>query len=488
MVRRGALFLGLVAILASACSRGTPAASHSPAASPSPGTIAWRDCQGGFQCADLQVPLDYSSPQGVTISLALIRKPAPNRSLRLGSVLLNPGGPGASGVDFLRGSASLFSYLNYRFDLVSWDPRGIGGSSPVTCLDGPQLDAYLAMDTVLDDPAEKQAYIQATKNFVAGCVQRSGSLLPFVDTSSTARDMDRIREAVGDEKLTYLGFSYGTYIGQWYAHLFPTRIRALSLDGVVDSRSDEAASQLVGFQQNLDAFFSACKADTTCAYGQSGDPAKKLNAAMARLDATPLAVGARALTRGLAMRGVLLALYNQSYWPYLDRALTALDSGDGSLLLTLADSYDGRNSDGTYANFMNGGFQATGCLDSGSIPIDISLFDRAGPNVIKQSPFFGPWSQYEGLVCAYWPAHSKEVNERLTIDGVPPILLVGGTNDPATPYVESQSVTRQIPGSVLLTREGNGHTSYGASLCVRAAEDAYLILLKLPAEGTVCRA
>ena len=300
--------------------------------------------------------------------------------------------------------------------------------------------------------------------------------------------MDRIHEAVGDDKLTYLGFSYGTFIGQWYAHLFPTRVRALSLDGVVDptmSANDSLLAQVAGFEKNLQAYLSGCTARSACVYGRAGNAATKLTAAMARLDSNPLRVGNRQLTRSLAMTGVLVTLYSQQTWGILDQAMTALDRGDGSIVLQLADFYNQRKADGTHDNLFNGAFQSTYCLDF-AVPTDIAAYDRLGPAFTRASPFFGPWSQYGNLQCAFWPVKPKHANEALSVSGAPPILLVGGTDDPATPYAEAQSVNRQIPGSVLLTREGNGHTSYDASPCAHAAEDAYLIDLTLPQAGTVC--
>ena len=477
----------LVTVVFVACTRNTPTATHTPTP-PNPGKIAWTDCSGGFQCGTLAVPLDYSHPEGRTINLALIRKPATSSATRIGSVLVNPGGPGESGIEFLRSDVSSLANLNRRFDLVTWDPRGVAGSTPVTCVDGPQEDDYLSIDTVLDDPQEKAAAIQADKDFAAGCQRRSGDLLPFMDTASTAKDMDQIRAAVGDSKLTYLGFSYGTFIGQWYAKLFPTRIRALSLDGVLDptiSANEGLRAQVVGFEQNLQAFLADCKARTSCAYGRTGDPASKLNAAMARLDTTPLKVGGRQLTRSLAMTGLLVTLYDQSLWRFLDQGLTALDSGDGRTLLLLADLYNKRKADGTYANLFNGAYQATYCLDF-QVPTDVAAYDQLGPSFANASPLFGPWSQYSNLQCTYWPVKPKNPTGPLPIKGAPPILLVGGTNDPATPYAEAQAVSRLIEGSILLTRTGNGHTSYDSSPCAHAAEDAYLIDLTLPAAGTVC--
>ncbi len=418
----------------------------------------------------------------------MARVRAKDQATRIGSLLMNPGGPGESGIEFLRSDVSSLSNLNRRFDLVTWDPRGVAGSTPVTCVDGPQEDAYLAIDSVLDDPQEKQAAIQADKDFAAGCQRRSGALLPFMDSASTARDMDQIRQAVGDAQLTYLGFSYGTYIGQWYAHLFPTHVRALSLDGVVDpavSANDSLLGQVVGFEENLKAFLADCRSRTSCGYGRTGDPGAKLNALMARLDATPLNVGSRQLTRSLAMTGLLVTLYDQSLWRYLDQGLTAAENGDGRILLLLADAYNHRNADGTYSNLFNGAFHSTYCLDF-PVPSDIAVYDRLGPAFVKASPLFGPWSQYSNLQCAYWPVKPKNQQGPLTVSGAPPILLVGGTNDPATPYAEAQSVNRQIQGSVLLTRQGNGHTSYDSSACAHAAEDAYLINLTLPAAGATC--
>lgn len=474
---RGFKVLVLVTILLSSCTRGQPSAVHSPSPKADHSKIAWTDCGDGFQCGSLQVPLDYSKPDGRRISLALIRKPVTSASQRIGSLLLNPGGPGESGIDYLRGDIGTYSNLNRRFDLVSWDPRGVAASTPVQCLDNAELDTYVALDSVLDDPQEKQATIDADKNFAAACQQHSGDLLPYMDTESTARDLDEIRDALGDQKLTYLGYSYGTYIGQWYAHLFPDHVRALSLDGVVDptvSANESLLGQVKGFEQNLQAYLASRPAGT----------ASKLNADMARLDAQPLRVGNRQLTRSLAMTGVLLTLYSQQFWTYLDTALAGLDRGDGAILLALADQYIHRRADGTYDNFVAINW-ATYCLDFAA-PADVAAYDQLGPSFASASPFFGAWTQYSNLQCAYWPVKPKHSSEAIPVNGAPPILLVGGTNDPATPYSESQSVNRQIAGSVLLTREGNGHTSYDVSSCAHAAEDAYLLSLTLPAAGTVC--
>jgi pimeloyl-ACP methyl ester carboxylesterase len=490
---RVALVLVLVTALA-ACTRANAhtASSASPSASPSSTAIAWTDCGGGFQCGSVQVPLDYTHPDGEKIGIALNRKPATDPSHRIGSVLVNPGGPGASGLQFMRGEAASMTNLNTRFDLVGFDPRGIGQSAPVRCLDGPAEDAYNALDPVLDDAQEKQAGLQADQSYAAGCQQRSARLLPFVDTASVARDLDVIRAALGDAKLTYLGFSYGTFIGENYAHLFPSHIRALALDGVIDptlTPNDLLYAQLVGFEQNLQAFLTDCRARTSgsspCTYAQSGDPGTKLMALMQRLDSTPLQVGSRSLTRALAVIGVLVTLYDQSSWPYLDQALTLADRGSGALLLQFSDLYLGRNADGTYDNQTDAS-TAVNCIDR-PVPADVASYDALGPKFAAASPLFGPAFQYSNLLCAYWPDKSVGQVGPITADGAPPILLVGGTNDPATPYAWAQAVNNQLTSSVLLTRVGNGHVSYDKSSCAKQAIDAYLTDLTVPSQGTVCR-
>lgn len=480
----------ILVVVATACTRGgASAAKFSPAGSTPTASRSgvWSSCGGGFQCATLAVPLDYSHPNGETIKIALIRKPATDPAQRIGSILTNPGGPGAPGIDFLKQFASSMSGLNTRFDLVGFDPRGVGQSAPVRCLTGPQEDAYNALDGVLDDPIEKAAAVQADKDFAAGCQAMSGKLLPFVDTQSVARDMDRIRAWLGDAKLTYLGFSYGTYLGEWYAHLFPTHVRALSLDGVLDpalSPNDISLTQTRALQSNLAAWAADCKAKPDCQFGRTGDPMSKIINMLQTLDDHPMQIGSRQLTRALAIYGIGVTLYDVSGWPFLDQALTNLAAGNGSQLLAFADDYLGRSANGTYDNETDSNV-AINCIDK-SVPTDIATYDALGPAFAQASPVFGPSFQYGNLVCAYWPYPAKGPAGPLSDDGAPPILLVGGLYDPITPYAWAQAANQEMAGSVLLTRRGYGHTSYAASSCAQAAEDAYLIDLTLPAAGTVC--
>jgi len=480
--------VALLLVLVTACTRSTTGTPSSPTPIlPTPSSVAWSDCGSGLQCGSLTVPLDYSNPDKDTIKLALIRKRATDPTRRIGSVLTNPGGPGASGIDYLRQAAGSMTSLNKRFDLVGFDPRGVGQSAPVRCFTAAQEDAFNALDPVLDDPQEKQAAIQADKDFAAACEQRSAQILPFVDTASAARDMDEIRAAVGDPKLTYLGFSYGTYLGQMYAHLFPTHVRALSLDGVLDptlSANDLLLAQVGGFEANLEGFAADCKARTSCQFGRTGDPVAKVNALLNGLDSNPMAVGNRQLTRALAIYGIGTPLYDPGAWPYLDQGLTAAEQGNGRLLLAFSDLYLGRQADGSYDNETDANF-AINCLDH-PVPSDVTAYDQLGPAFVKASTAFGAAFQYSNLPCVYWPVKPTGHDGPLTDDGAPPILLVGGTHDPATPYAWAVSVHHQLANSVLLTRNGYGHVSYDKSSCAQLAEDAYLVNLTLPADGTVC--
>jgi pimeloyl-ACP methyl ester carboxylesterase len=484
--------VALTLVVLTACTRPghTSAAKASPTPTPTPSpesAIAWTDCGGGFQCGSVTVPLDYSNPSADSIKIALIRKPATEPANRIGSLLTNPGGPGASGIDYLRSAARSMSSLNRRFDLIGFDPRGIARSAPVQCMSATERANYDALDPVLDDSQEKQAALQANKDFAAACQRRSAKLLPFVDTVSAARDMDAMRVAVGDAKLSYLGYSYGTFLGLTYAHLFPTKVRALSLDGVVDpnlSANDLLVQQMASFQTNLDAFLTSCRSQTSCTFGRSGNPEVKLKALLQRLDTNPLTVGGRSLTRALALYGVAVTLYDPLAWSYLDQGLTSADQGNGQLLLAFSDLLTGRQADGSYSNETDANW-AVNCLDR-PVPTDVAAYDQLGPAFARVSWLFGPANQYANVQCAYWPVKATGHAAPASADGAPQILLVGGTNDPATPYQWAVNVHQELANSVLLTRNGYGHVSYDKSSCAQAAEDAYLIDLTLPASGTVC--
>ncbi len=379
MSRRGrALVAGAaVAVLAAGCTSskgfgvGSAGESSSSAASPSsvattstttvalpPQPVAvWQACSAitgptGAQCATVQVPLDYAHPGGTKIAVALARRPADG--VKIGSLLVDPGGPGASGIDELDYFAQIFSpAILAHFDLVGFDPRGVGRSAPVRCESGPQLDQYFDPDPAPTTDAGFQALVNVSRTFVQGCQTMSGQLLPFLGTANAARDMDQIRQALGEPKLNYLGFSYGTLLGATYAELFPTSIRAMVLDGAVDPAQDPVTAninQAAAFDEELKAFFAECAASPNCAWRPSGSMRAAYDALMARIAAQRLpATSTRTLGPGEAFFGVAVALYDRVLAGLAD-SLQRASQGDGSVLLQSSDTYTQRNPDGTYSN------------------------------------------------------------------------------------------------------------------------------------------
>ncbi len=300
--------------------------------------------------------------------------------------------------------------------------------------------------------------------------------------------MDVLRVALGDARLTYYGLSYGTYLGQMYAHLFPIHVRALALDAVFDpalSFTDRKLQTAAALEANLQAFLRYCRNAGSCQLAASGDPAEQLSGLMARLDRQPLAVANRKLTRSLALEAVLISLYSPRSWDVLQTALAAAIQGEGLSLLQISDGFLGRHSDGTYTNFQDSN-AAIFCADN-AVPPDPASYDALGPALSNLSALFGPALQYNGIGCSFWPIKPSRAAGPLAANGAPPILLIGGTGDPATPYASAQAVSKEIAGAVLLTRIGYGHGSYFQSACVQQATDAYLMDLVLPPPGTVCQ-
>lgn len=452
---------------------------------PPAATIAWRTC-GTNQCGTLSVPLDYSNPTGEHISIAIDRHRATGQ--KIGSLLVNPGGPGGSGYDFLDTALTyLTPQIRARFDIVGFDPRGVGRSSPVRCMDAKNLDAFFASDPVPDNAQEHQALVDIDKAFVAGCQARSAKLLPFVGTADAARDMDQMREALGDPKLTYVGFSYGTYLGAIYANLFPRNVRALVLDGAIDPSLDTMAAnaaQGVGFDRALNAFFADCTTNQFCSW-QPGKPLKQaFDELAASIDAHPLQVGSRQLTSGTFFLGVATPLYDRDSWDALASGLQAAATGDGSDLLQYADLLAGRQANGTYDNSQEAN-QAVNCIDKPS-PRDVAAYDQAAQQEAKVAPEFGPAIVYSGIVCGLWPVPAKGQAAPIHAAGSPPIMVVGTTDDPATPYAGAQALARQLEHGILVTRDGEGHTGYRSSPCVQRYADAYLIDLTVPQGNPTC--
>jgi pimeloyl-ACP methyl ester carboxylesterase len=480
--------------------RATPTASSSPSATASalksrPATLAafdrqrltWRSCHDGLQCTTLLVPLDYTKPAGRRLHIAVIRERASGTSQ--GSLIVNPGGPGASGVDFVVQAASVFNQLTTHFDLVSFDPRGVGASDPIRCLTSAQLDAYVNLVPNPTTPAQRRADIQASRHFADACYRKNGSYLEHVGTKDQARDMDILRAALGDAKLTYYGASYGTYLGAKYAELYPTHIRAMVLDGALNPAESSTAAnrvQATGFETDLRDFLAFCVRSGHCPFGSTSAAATQgLDRMIARVTAHPLRVGSRIVGAGELFEGLAAGLYSTNDWPQLQSVLGAAQSGNGSGVLIFADSLTGRNADGTYNNLIESNM-AINCIDRPS-PRSVSVYERDAVKFARVAPHFGAAIEYGSLPCAFWRVPPVEPAHAVSAPGAPPILVIGTTRDPATPFVWAKALASQLSSGVLLTHDGDGHTAYiDHNPCVDAVVANYVFNLKPPKPGTVC--
>ncbi|WP_214106590.1 alpha/beta hydrolase [Acrocarpospora catenulata] len=460
--------------------------------------LSWTGCGERFQCARLTVPLDYRDPGGETIQIAVIRLPAAGGK-RIGSLVTNPGGPGGSGLEFLRESnASFGPALRAQFDLVSFDPRGVGESTPVRCLTGPEQDAYLAVDDTPETRAEEKALKAAEHKYLKACERNSGHLLPHVGTLDAARDMDVLRAALGDERLSYLGFSYGTYLGAVYADLFPKRVRTMTLDGAIDpalTDNESVDNQGAGFDLAYTSFVKDCFKAANCPF--KGRTVAKAFAETRRLlkradrKSLPSTTDDRKVTEPVALTGIMSALYSADTWPELRHALTKGFKGDGTGLQSLADFYNERRPDGTYSN-IGDAFRAVNCADR---PRSTSATAHSRPVAYVENnekptlfaDYFGDGDDTTDS-CANWPAEPSPVPNSLPAKGSAPILVVGTLRDSATPYAQAKALARQFDSGVLLTLDGDGHTAFFQSECVRRQVSTYLLTGKTPRNGTVCAA
>jgi pimeloyl-ACP methyl ester carboxylesterase len=457
-------------------------------------SIAWSDCGDGFVCGSVTVPMDYDDPTGRTLQLEVVKRPADDPGNRIGSLLVNPGGPGSSGVEYARNADRIVrDGIRQRYDLIGFDPRGVAGSEPLDCLDDARLDALLAFDGTPDSAAEEAQAGALADEFVAGCRADDAALLPFIGTDNAARDMDIIRAAVGDPQLHYFGASYGTFLGATYAELFPQNVGRLVLDGAVDpavSGRDLGKAQAAGFELAIDAFIADCYTQRDCPLPEPASAAKaRIAQLFADTDARPLrSADGRPVTESLATIGVITAMYDEgSGWPILRDALRDAFDGDGSLLLALADIYADRQEDGSYANNQNEVIVAVNCYDrpqSGdraSVKADAAEFAAV-------SPLFGEYIAWGGVTCNQWPAKTATPPRAFAASGAAPILVTGTIRDPATPYEWAVNLADQLQSGRLITYDGDGHTAYTrGSDCIDDAVDAYLLDGTLPAEGTVCR-
>jgi pimeloyl-ACP methyl ester carboxylesterase len=474
----------------------SPIGSSGPAATASPEAslarfygqkLTWTKCRDTDRCAKLTVPLDYAHPDGQTIELALLKVPARDTKGRVGSLVVNPGGPGGSGVEYAASGASSFGpELLASFDVVGFDPRGVGTSNPLECEGTQQLDALIASDPDPDTPAETKYSDSLLRRLGDDCVKKSGALVRHMSTVEVAKDVDVLRAALGDRKLSYFGASYGTFIGATYADLFPGHVGRMVLDGALDpsvSTLEQSLVQAQGFETALRAYVGACVDRGGCFLGDSVDAGtRRIRAFLDSVEKKPLpSAGSRQLESGNALLGVWLPLYNKSYWPILDSALKAALGGSGAQLMTLADAYTSRGPDGYKDNSLEA-LYAVNCLDhDDSIPS--SEVAKYEPRFLKASPTFGRVFAYGLSGCTNWPVHTGRTAQPVHAKGAAPILVVGTTRDPATPLVWAKSLADQLDSGVLVKRDGDGHTGYrSGNKCVDSTVESYLV------QGTVPKA
>ena len=456
--------------------------------------LAWVPCKDKpqMQCADVKVPLDYKKPGGKTIIVAMAKVPAANGK-PIGSLFVNPGGPGESGIDLVSGADKIFSKaLRDQYDIVGFDPRGVGSSTAVDCVSDAELAKIADTDVDLSTPEGRQTDKAITEQEAKGCQEKSGNLLPYLGTESAARDLDVLRGLVGDKKLNYFGFSYGTSLGGMYANLFPKKTGRLVLDGALDPQFGGARmgyEQTIGFEKAFERYAEYCVKGGNCPLGSSVDAAKKKMRALfdqAFKKPFPTADPKRPLNRNMLKYGVMLAMYSTAYRPYLDTGLSQLiKNNDGSFLLGWYDLASGRQG-GKFKNNSNEARTAINCADyPASSP---SVTKRYQEKLKKEAPLFGAGSGGEETdLCSLLPYHPKSNPGPYTAKGSAPIVVIGTRHDPATPYHWAQALHKSLSNSVLLTWEGDGHLAYSrAGSCIQSPVDKYLLTGEVPKDGLVC--
>ena len=474
-----------------------------------PGTVAsWQPCPEvpeqlvgrgaanmSYDCAAVAVPRDWAAPKsGETYDIQMIRIRSENQKERIGSLVLNPGGPGASGIDtsvylsFGQQLGGLPTEITDRFDIVGFDPRGVGRSSPVKCIDNADQDASFGFEP---DPVDQKAFDEIAalnKKIAEGCGRKYGDQLKNFSTEQAAKDMDAIRTAVGDPKLTYLGFSYGTLLGATYAQLFPQNVRALVLDGAVNPEQDYVAgseAQAQGFERAFTNFSTWCRtaSRTDCPIGP--DARGTVTDALAKAESSPVRGPDRDATAGWIFVAIVSSLYTQSGWTALAKAIGQLREGNAKGVFDLADQYADRKRDGTYSNLFDANL-AVNCADTDKAPSVERIRQLQGEWRTKY-PLFGASLAIGMLSCSYWPG-KRDPYPAGAATGAPPIVVVGTLGDPATPYENTPELAGMLGTGHVLTWEGEGHTAYPSTPCIVDAVDRYLIDLTVPREGLRCPA
>jgi pimeloyl-ACP methyl ester carboxylesterase len=454
--------------------------------------IVWTACDGStnteVECGNIEVPFDYADPEQGSFVLYVKKHNAASPADRIGSMMVNPGGPGFGGSSLADDAQYYFSQdLIDHFDIIAWDPRGTGESTPaVDCVD--TFDEYFGLDSPPETPEEKQALINASQAFNDKCAENSGTILPYISTQASAQDINSLRLALGEEKVSFFGFSYGSELGTTWATMFPETVRAIVVDGAVDpnaSSTQEGMNQAKGFEGQLTTFLKQCSEKTTCAFHNGGKAEAAFDKLVLDIDTTPLEVSKdrTPVTQGVLFTAVAQAMYSDYYWPQLSEALSEAQNGDGKGILQLYDDYYQRKDDGTYGNELEA-FLAISCLDDPGAS-SVEDVDSHIEDFIAAAPRLGGNFAY-GYSCALWPV--KQASKvTITGKGAGPIVVVGTTGDPATPLDSTRKMALGLEKGILIVVDANQHTGYGANNCVVKAVDDYLIKLTVPANETTCK-
>jgi pimeloyl-ACP methyl ester carboxylesterase len=442
--------------------------------------MSWTPCLGDLQCGTLIVPLNYADPKGPTLPIAVARHPAEDPATRIGSLVIDPGGPGVSGLDDMANELSaLTTGVLDDFDIVMFDPRGVQRSDPVEC-EGRPNQPNVTSDPVPETPAEVTSTVAALRQFAGDCEDSGAALLPYVGTVAVARDMDRLRQALGDDQLTYMGQSYGTLLGLTYAKLFPTHVRAMVLDGVIDpalSFNQMSQQQAQGFESVLGQFFTWCAGTSACPWRPVGDPTTAL---LGLLGATPASTPGQTSGAGPLYDALLDGLYSRNDWPQLGDTLAADAAGNSAPAASMSQHYN--TSGSTNADDA---ITAIDCLDH-PVSHNVAAYSYLADLFKATAPVFGPLLAWGEAQCAVWPDPPTRSVGAVAAVGAPPILVVGTTGDPATPYQWAVNVSHELARASLLTVQGDDHVAYFYSGCVRDDVQSYLVGGATPAAGATC--
>ncbi len=455
--------------------------------------LVWEACEGRFECATITVPLDYDNPAGATIEIAISKRSAEGESI--GTLMFNPGGPGVSGADMVKDAPYLFdSDIRANFDILGFDPRGVGKSNPIDCVDDATLINLLdsSYDTEIEGWEEQaRADVQA---FVEGCRANSGDILPFIGTKYAAQDIDVIRHLVGDPKLYYVGLSYGTFLGAEYADQFPENTGRLILDGAVDTSIGLARmsyDQTMGFEMVIRRYLEDClESASSCPFTGSVDAAAAqvhdlfMTAAESPY---PTVNPDRPLLASQFFNGMVLPLYAPSAWMMLTGAFKALiEENDGTQFQMFSDLSQNRQEDGSFASNSTEALLTINCADYPAA--DPAELESVSAQLRENAPVLGDIQTSGVDLCTYWPSSPTELPGPIAAEGSAPIVVVGTLYDPATPYHWAEAMHTQLENSVLVTWNGDGHTAYSAQAdhCILKPLNTYLLNGTVPEDGLVC--